>query len=239
MSSFKPGWSSFDKNAILRAHPLFKDLEPRIIERLAAYAVTQKAKAGTPLFRKGDLGSSLYAVCSGSVKICVPSEQGKDAVFNVITPGEIFGEIALLDGKERTADAVALEDCEFMVIERRNFIPLVREHPDIALKLIDVLCSRLRRTSEQVEDVVFLGLPARLAKALLRLNERSLPASPRSKIPITQREISQLIGMSRESTNKQLREWEERKWLKLERGGFVILNPGALARLVSEEGLPA
>lgn len=238
MTSLKSDRPSFDKHAILRAHPLFKDLEPRIIERLAAYAVTQKAKAGTPLFRKGDLGSSLYAVCSGSVKICVPSEQGKDAVFNVITPGEIFGEIALLDGKERTADAVAIEDCEFMVIERRNFIPLVREHPDIALKLIDVLCSRLRRTSEQVEDVVFLGLPARLAKALLRLNERSVPAS-RTKVPITQREISQLIGMSRESTNKQLREWEQRKWLKLERGGFVILNPAALAKLVSEESLLA
>ena len=238
MPPTKPTLPVLDKLGILRAHPLFRDLESRIIEQLAAYAVTQRAKAGTYLFRKGDSGSSLYAVCSGSVKIAVPSEQGKDAVFNVITPGEIFGEIALLDGGERTADAVALQDSEFMIIERRNFIPLVRSHPDLALKLIEVLCSRLRRTSEQVEDVVFLGLSARLAKALLRLNERS-PASARAKIPITQREISQLIGMSRESTNKQLREWEERKWLKLERGGFVILNPSALARLVSEDALTA
>jgi CRP-like cAMP-binding protein len=83
--------------------------------------------------------------------------------------------------------------------------------------------------------MLFLDLPARLAKALLRLNERAAVTSPGTKIPITQREIGQLIGGSRESTNKQLREWQQRKWLTLERGGFVILNPGALAKLAAED----
>jgi CRP-like cAMP-binding protein len=226
----QPVRRSFDKHAILGAHPLFRGLAPVVIDRLASYAVTQTVKAGTVLFAKGDPGSRLYAVCSGTVRISAPSEQGKDAVFNLIFPGQIFGEIALLDGGERTADAVTIEDCEFMVIERRDLMPLMREYPDIAFKMIEVLCGRLRRTSEQVEDVVFLGLPARLAKALLRLQ-----TGTSGKIRITQREISQMIGMSRESTNKQLREWEQRKWVKLERGGIAILSPRALANVIAED----
>jgi CRP-like cAMP-binding protein len=223
-----PARRPIDKLTILGAHPLFRGLAPSMIERLASFAIVQTVKAGTVLFSKGDRGSSLYAVCSGTVRISTPSEQGKDAVFNLMFPGDIFGEIALLDGGERTADAVTVEDCQFMILERRDLLPLMREHPDVAFKMIEVLCGRLRRTSEQVEDVIFLGLPARLAKALLRLQAGSSP-----KIRITQREISQMIGMSRESTNKQLREWEDRRWIKLERGGLVILSAKALADVIA------
>jgi CRP-like cAMP-binding protein len=223
-----PARRPIDKQAILAAHPLFRGLAPSMLERLASFAVMQTVKAGTVLFSKGDRGSSLYAVCSGTVRISTPSEQGKDAVFNLMLPGDIFGEIALLDGGERTADAVTVEDCQFMVLDRRDLLPLMREYPDVAFKMIEVLCGRLRRTSEQVEDVIFLGLPARLAKALLRLQVASSP-----RIRITQREISQMIGMSRESTNKQLREWEDQRWIKLERGGLVILSAKALADVIA------
>jgi CRP/FNR family cyclic AMP-dependent transcriptional regulator len=225
----------FDKQAVLSAHPLFKNLDPSIILRLASYAVTQRVKAGTTLFCKGDAGSGLYAICSGRVKITVPSEQGKDAVLNSIGSGEIFGEIALLDGGPRTADAVAVENCEFMVIERRDFVELMRDNPDIALRIIEVLCARLRRTSEQVEDVVFLGMPARLAKTLIRLFDISSAAGGQAIVRTTQREISQIIGTSRESTNKQLREWQQRKWLKLERGTITILAPEALKRVIFDD----
>ena len=205
-----------------------------MIDRLMAHAVTRKVTKGTVLFRKGDAGSRLYAVCAGAVRISVPSEQGQDAIFNLVPPGEIFGEIALLDGGERTADAVAIENSELMVIERRDFVPLLQQHPEVAMKVIEILCSRLRKTSEQVEDIVFLGLPHRLAKALLQLHRRTAGGATRAKISITQRELSQMIGTSRESTNKQLRDWERRKWLKLERGGVLILTPAALTSLVSD-----
>jgi CRP-like cAMP-binding protein len=115
-----------------------------------------------------------------------------------------------------------------MVIERRDFLDLVRSQPEIALKLMEVLCARLRHTSEQVEDVLFLDLPGRLAKTLLQLTEKA-EASQARRIAITQREIGQMIGMSRESTNKQLRDWEDRHWVRLERGGIVVLKPEALA----------
>jgi CRP/FNR family transcriptional regulator, cyclic AMP receptor protein len=222
-----------DRRALLLANPFFKDLDAALIDRLMAHAVTRKVTKGTVLFRKGDAGSRLYAVCAGAVRISVPSEQGQDAIFNLVPPGEIFGEIALLDGGERTADAVAIENSELMVIERRDFVPLLQQHPEVAMKVIEILCSRLRKTSEQVEDIVFLGLPHRLAKALLQLHRRAGDA--RAKINITQRELSQMIGTSRESTNKQLRDWERKKWLKLERGGVLILTPAALSSLVSDD----
>lgn len=225
--------SSFDKLALLRGHRFFKGLDDRIIEQLVPHAITRTAKKGTVLFRKGDAGTNIYVVSAGAVRISAPSSQGKDAVFNLIIPGEIFGEIAFLDGGQRTADAVMVEDGELMAIERRDFIPLLHKYPEIAIRLLEILCSRLRRTSEQVEDIVFFDVHTRLAKALLYLHRRS--SSPGNKIHITQQEISQMIGVSRESTNKQLRSWQRRKWLKLERGGMVIIAPDALKRLIPED----
>ena len=224
---------SFDKHVLLRAHPFFKDLGNTIIDRLAPRVITTKVKKGAAIFHKGDIGSKLYAVRAGAVRISAPSEQGKDAIFNLVVPGELFGEIAFLDGGQRSADAVAIDDCELMVIERRDFIPILRDDPEVAIRLINILCARLRRTSEQVEDIVFLGLPNRLAKVLLHLYQPSATAAPNKKIYITQREISQMIGVSRESANKQLQDWQRRKWLKLERGGVVIFSPDALRDLVS------
>lgn len=225
----------FDKQAILRSHPLFGQLGAATLSRLASYSHTRSFAAGTRIFEKGDSGSCLFAVCSGTVKISNQSIGGKDAVFNLISAGGIFGEIALLDGQPRTADALALTVCELMVIDRRDFVPLVSQNPEIALKLIEILCKRIRHTSEQVEDVTFLDLPGRLAKTLLWLSAESGSTQAR-KISITQREIGQIIGMSRESTNKQLREWEDKKWLRLERGGLVVLDPRPLTEIVSAGG---
>jgi len=221
-----------DKRTILREHPMFGMLDPDIIDRLASYSHSRSVVAGTTIFAKGDPGSSLFAVCSGTVKISNRSPEGKDAVFNLISPGEIFGEIALLDGRPRTADALAMANCELMVIDRRDFIPLVKTRPDVALQLIEMICARIRHTSEQVEDVLFLDLPARLAKTLLWLTRNPKSARP-AKVAITQREIGQIIGISRESTNKQLRLWQEQQWIRLERGGIVVLAPDPLTEIAN------
>lgn len=220
-----------DKIAFLRNHPIFGALGPGLLEQIASYAIPTAYARGKTVFSKGDRGSSLFAVMEGTVKISAPSSQGKSAVLNHIHAGEIFGEIALFDGGERTADATALTDCRLLVLDRRDFLPLVRANPDLAIKIIQVLCSRLRHTTEQVEDVVFLSLPSRLARVLMKLAPGELPGK---RIPITQLEISQMIGASRESTNKQLREWEESKWIKIERGGIVMLAPAAISAVLDE-----
>lgn len=222
-----------DKERLLRSHPFFKGLDEEIVERLIPHALTRKVKKGTLLFRKGDMGTNLYAVCDGAVRVSAPSDQGKDAVFNLIVPGEIFGEIAFLDGGPRTADAVMIESGELMVIERRDFLPLLHDYPELASRLLEILCGRLRHTSEQVEDIVFLGLKARLAKTLLYLGEHSSAEHPQ-EIKVTQREISQLVGVSRESANKQLRSWHRQKWVRLGRGGLSILSSSALKKIITE-----
>jgi CRP-like cAMP-binding protein len=227
---------ALDKRAILRAHPLFGKVGPELIERLTSYAHTKAVPAGMTIFQKGDPGDCLFAVCAGTVKISNRSFDGKESVFNLINAGDIFGEIALLDGHERTADAQAVTDCDLMVINRRDFIPVVESHPKLALKLIEVLCARLRHTSGQVEDIMFLDLPARLAKTLLWLAANSKSGHGR-KVSITQREIGQIIGMTRESTNKQLRAWEERNWIRLERGSVVLIDPDSLAAIAAADAV--
>jgi CRP/FNR family transcriptional regulator, cyclic AMP receptor protein len=231
-----PQHRNADKRAILRDHYLFRKLTPRQIDRLGACIVGKTVKRGTHIFAKGDAGSSLFAIGTGTVRISVPSAEGKDAVLNVVSKGDIFGEIALLDGQPRTADATAVTDCELYVIERRDFLPVVREEPEIALKLIEILCSRVRRTSEQAEEVMFLDLPSRLAKALMRLLDADTAGMRERKISITQKDLGNIIGMSRESVNKQLRIWEDKKWVRLERNAVVILAIDEIAAIADEGG---
>ena len=228
-----------DKLAPLRNHPLFREFPPAVIEHFGTYMTRRSVRRGATIFAKGDPGTGLMAVLWGSVKIGVPTADGREAVLNIINPGEIFGEMALLDGRPRSADAVAMDDCELMVIDRRDFIPFLREQPDIALKFIEILCARIRHTSEQVQDVMYLSFPGRLAKTLLQLTGGPEATAAHRNVRITQRELSSIIGMSRESTNKQLRAWENRKWVRLQRGGIAVLNPAALAKLAAEgvEGL--
>ena len=221
-----------DKLSLLRSHPLFRDLPGAVIEHLGSYMKTRRVARGTTIFSKGDPGTGLMGVLAGAVKVSVASADGKDIVLNTFREGDIFGEIALLDGRPRTADAIAMADCELIVIERRDFVPFLGSHPDVMLKFIEILCSRLRHTSEQVQDITFLNLPTRLAKTLLQLTAGEEGAQ--RKAAITQREISQMIGMSRESTNKQLRAWAKRGWIRLERGGVGVTAPDKLAAIAAE-----
>jgi CRP/FNR family cyclic AMP-dependent transcriptional regulator len=229
-----PAERTRDRLSLLRNHPLFQDLPPAVIEHLGSYMKTRRVARGATIFAKGDPGTGLMGVLSGNVKISVASADGKDIVLNIFHEGEIFGEIALLDGRPRTADATAMSACELVVIERRDFVPFLSGHPDVTLKFIEILCSRLRRTSEQVQDVTFLNLPTRLAKALLALTSGEAGSTPSRKVAITQRELSQIIGRSRESTNKQLRAWSKRGWIRLERGGVSLLAPSKLATIAAE-----
>jgi CRP/FNR family cyclic AMP-dependent transcriptional regulator len=222
-----------DKLALLRNHFLFRDLPSPVLEHLGSYMKTRKVRRGSTIFSKGDPGTGLMGVLAGSVKISVASADGRDVVLNIIHEGEVFGEIALLDGHPRTADATAMSECELIVVERRDFVPFLRSQPDVTLKFLEILCSRLRWTSEQVQDVTFLNLPTRLAKALLRLTA-AIETSAKGKVAITQREISQIIGRSRESTNKQLRAWAKHGWIKLERGGVTVLRSDKLAEVATE-----
>jgi CRP-like cAMP-binding protein len=227
-----------DRRDIFAAHPLFEGLGPTAIEALAGRARVERMRRGKTLFRKGDPGSSLMAVLQGRIKICVAAPSGREAVLNLIGPGQVFGEIALLDAGPRTADAVALAETELLVLERRDLLPLMRAHPDIALRIMAVLCRRLRKTSEQVEDAFFLDLAGRLAKALLRLaaGEAEGAAGP-VVLEVTQRQLAEMTGASRESVNKQLKAWQRAGLLRLAKSRIEIRDRERFAARLEGHGI--
>ena len=216
---------------VLRNHPIFCDLEPEALDQLCRYAKHSTLKRGGAIFSKGDPGNCLFAVISGTVKISISSADGRSAILNLISAGGIFGEMSVLDGQARSADATANTNCEIFAIDRREFLPFMRSQPALAMKFIELLCTRLRWTSDQVEQIILQNLPGRLAGALIRLTEKDKLAPAGRTIAITQQEISEMVGMTRESINKQLRVWAARNWVRLEHGTIVVLDTVPLQTL--------
>ena len=227
-----------NRRELLAQHFLLAQLAPAELDRLVAMAGERQFKSGQTIFQKGDPGTSMSAVLQGRVKISAYSEDGKEVILNIVEPGQIFGEIALLDGKERTADATAMGPTTLLVLERREFIPFLERNPKIAVRLIEVLCERVRRTSEMVESVAFLEYSARLAKLLLRLAEsygEDVEDGVRINLKISQQDLGNLIASTRESVNRQLNAWAEEGVIDLERGQITILDSDALEDLSSPD----
>ena len=175
------------------------------------------------------------AVLRGSIKISSLSSDGKEVVFRIINAGEIFGEMAALDGEERSADAAAMTDCELLVLNRRDFLRMLENRADLCMILLRVLCRRLRQTSEQVEDVMFRHLESRVTKALLQLAESVGLRGLRSKsveLHVSQRELGSMARGSRESVNKILQNWHRQKLIDLGKESILIHDIDALRRLI-------
>jgi CRP/FNR family transcriptional regulator, cyclic AMP receptor protein len=144
----------------------------------------------------------MMAVVRGRIKISLPSVGGRELVLASLGVGEIFGEMALLDGSERTADATAMTDCDLLVLDHRDFIPFLERRPDLCINLLRLFCRRLRQTNEHVEGALFERLDARLAKALVHLSSSGSGLGEAQRIQISQAELASLVGASRESVNK-------------------------------------
>src|SRR5215475_3867207 len=155
--------------AVLAQCGLFRRLGDSERDALFARARTQRYEANETIFLMGEPGDSMVAVLSGTIRISVPSPDGKEVVLAILGAGEICGEIALLDGKERTADARAATDCSVVVLERRDVLAFFGQHPDAWAKLVEVLCERLRVADQQMAEFALSPVPVRLARALLRL----------------------------------------------------------------------
>ena len=231
-------WTVADGRAFLARHDLLGHLSGGELERLLAYARVERLDKGRVLFRKGDPGDRLFVILDGRVKIGAVSEDGKEAVFNVLGRGEVFGEIALLDGKARTADATAMADCHLLVLDRADFIPFLEGHPEVAARLIAVLCERVRWVSQNYEDALFLDLPGRLARKLLTLADAyGVPVAgggTRIDFRLSQQEFGEMAGVTRESVNKHMRVWQDRGLIDFEHGQVTIRDPARLEKLVEQ-----
>jgi len=213
---------------------LFKGLSPDERADLVARARMRAYSAGETIFLMGSTGDSMMAVLDGNIRISVPSPEGKEIVLAIIQPGEVFGEIALLDGKERTAEATAMSDCTLAVLERRDVLSFLDAHPSGWPRLVDLLCGRLRHSDRQIAEMAFLQLPVRLAKALLRMADMAAGlagARAGARIRLTQRELGNIVGMTRESVNKCLREWQRKGVIRIEDNAIVIVQRDALEQV--------
>ncbi|MGE4080942.1 MAG: Crp/Fnr family transcriptional regulator [Reyranella sp.] len=217
---------------LVRRHPFFPSLAPAESELLLRHIVVKRAAAGQILFHREQPGDGLYAILSGRIAFTVGSPEGKELILNVLGPGEFFGEIALLDGKGRSASAVARDPSELAFIGRVEFLDFLGRRPETMLRIIELLCARLRRATDYIEDSTFLDLPARLSKSLLSLVDGRDRAAG-AIIRISQEELAAMLGVSRERVNRQLAVWCDLGILEQRRGRVVVRDESALARMAN------
>jgi len=220
-----------ERQALIRRSFLFRDVPQPILERVAALSVTKQLDRRETLFNRGDDGDALYAVVEGMVRIWVGSDSGKELTFSMMEPGDVFGEIALLDGLPRTANATAQEATVLLVIQRSSFLSVLENEPSLARHIIELLCERMRLKTDLLSDFAFADLPVRLARKLGDLviahgeidgNEARLGRR------FSQTELAQMLGVSREAINKQLAVWSHKGVVSTEDGGLTILNLSTL-----------
>ena len=217
---------------LFEAHGFFGRLNDSDLDVVLSHARAEHYAAGRLIFSKGSLGRSMMAVLRGSIKISAPSAAGREIVLAVIGPGEVFGEIALLDGGERTADATALTECDLLVFDHRDFMPFLERRADLCLLLLRMMCRRLRQTNEHVEGAFFEKLDHRLARALLRLACAGDETTSAGRcVRISQQELASMVGATRERVNKQLHVWQRDGVLDLRKREIVVADIAALARL--------
>jgi len=221
---------------IIERNSLFRGLPAATLARVAALATRRNYDDGAVIFMRGDPGDSLCGVVTGRVRISASGQGGKEVFLNIMEPGDAFGEIALLDGSPRTATATAMARTELMLIPRDAFFALLATQPQLASHLIQLLCRRVRWTAELMEDSALLSVPARLAKRLLSLASAfGREAESGTKVSLSQEELAQFLGLSRQIVNQHLQTWRANEWISLGRGSVTLDNPRALQKVVRED----
>ncbi len=220
---------------ILKQLPLFQSLEDEDIEDLAPSIRVQSLKQGQTLFYKGDEGTALYIIKKGAIKIVLPSKIGDEIIVAIFTKNDFFGEMALLDEEPRSANAIALEPTEVLVLNRNNFLSFLQTNRNAIKSILSALSKRLRQTDEFLGDTHFLTVSARLAKKLVELAE--IYGSKKEDIikidfNFTQKELGDMIGATRESTNKELKILRDRDLISTDGNSIIIHDMVRLKRRI-------
>lgn len=225
-----------DKERLLARHFLFAGLDADLLRRLAELSETMMLGRGDVLFYQGDEGDALYGIFDGSIRISLTSPDGKEFTINLMESGDVFGEIALLDGLPRTADARAGRDSRLLRIPRRAFLDLMEQERRLMRHVVDMLCERIRVTTGEMTDVAFLDLRARLAKRLLDLSLShgvEEGSGIRIGLTLTQTDVAQMLGVTREAVNKQIQTLVRGGLISMERGTITILARPKLSEIAT------
>jgi CRP-like cAMP-binding protein len=214
--------------------PFFAGLDPDALGRVAAGTRARRFRRGEVIFHLGDPGDALFIIVSGEVKISLPSEDGDEAILVRLARGDVFGELALLDGAPRSATATALTAVETVVLPRDRFRELIANEPIVRDALLASLAAELRRLTTHVEELHFLDITGRLAACLARLATDGGTALPdgdiQLKTSLTQGDLASMVGSTRQSVNKLLRQFTDDGYLRLERDAIVVTDLEGLAR---------
>jgi CRP/FNR family transcriptional regulator, cyclic AMP receptor protein len=216
----------------LGAIPFFAGLDPEALERLAAGMRSRRFRRGEVIFHIGDPGDALFVIVQGEVKISLPSETGEEAILATLRPGDVFGELALLDGSPRSASATALGPTETVVLPRDRFRELIATEAGVRDALLASIAGELRRLTTHVEELHFLDITGRLAARLVRLAQEGGTRLPdggiRLRASLTQGDLAAMVGCTRQSVNKLLGQFTDDGLIRLEREGIVILDVAGL-----------
>jgi CRP-like cAMP-binding protein len=230
-----PALSRSIKCDVLAATPLFQGLARDELEALADLAGERRVARDAVVVRRGSADCALLILVHGRLRAGVVSTDGREVTIGLMEPGAVLGEIALLDGRPRSLDVVAMADSLLLSVERRDFLPFLRARPDLMLRLMALLCDRLRRASAAFEDVALAPLSARLARLLLSLAEAHgipTPDGVQIRLVLSQRDMAARVAATRERVNKQLRQWHESGVLGDQDGHLVLRQPEALRALL-------
>jgi CRP/FNR family transcriptional regulator, cyclic AMP receptor protein len=218
---------------LLARVPLFAALDAESAASLEATLTRRTLARGHVVFREGDDGDRLFVILDGKVKISRAAADGRENLLAVLGAAEMFGELSLFDPGPRTASATTVTASTLASLDHDDLRPLLIERPGVAVQLLQALAQRLRRTNEAMADLVFTDVPGRVAKALLDLAGKfGVPEGDATRVrhDLTQEELAQLVGASRETVNKALSEFAHRGWLRIEGRSVVLLEPDRLAR---------
>jgi len=221
-----------DEDVIRRA-PLFTALDDAAATTLRESMTQVKVTKGHTLFKEGDAGDRLFVVVEGKLKLGTSSGDGRENLLSILGPGDMFGELSLFDPGPRTATATAVTDSRVLALANDQVIGWVTAHPEVSLQLLKRLARRLRRTNEVLADLVFADVPGRVAKAIMDLGERfgtKKDDGLHVNHELTQEELAQLVGASRETVNKALADFAGRGWVRLEPRAVVVLDYERLSK---------
>ncbi|MBK6664381.1 MAG: Crp/Fnr family transcriptional regulator [Thermoflexaceae bacterium] len=218
---------------VVRDLPLLARLPRDDRQALATRARLRSYPSGTTIFREGEPGDSMHVIVEGRVSVSVSNGAGGEATIASVGPGDCVGELSLLDGRPRSAAAIAATATKTMVVTRDSFVEWLAERPPAALALLETLSLRLRRTNEAMSDLIFLDLPHRLAKQIISLadlQQRLREGAPGGslRIAVTQGELAAMLGVSRESVNKQLNVFQRDGLIALARGAVILTDDAGL-----------
>ncbi len=219
--------------AVVRTAPLFSALDDESAATLRASMTMVKVPKGNTLFKEGDAGDRLFVLVEGKLKLGTSSIDGRENLLSILGPGDMFGELSLFDPGPRTATATAVTDARVLALAHDQVIGLVTQHPQVSLELLARLAQRLRRTNEVLADLVFSDVPGRVAKALMDLGSRfgvQKDDGLHVNHDLTQEELAQLVGASRETVNKALADFAARSWVRLEPRAVVVLDYERLSK---------